>query len=560
MSATLYIILATIIYAVCGAYLLLDFKRDIHIFQQNSYRPERFMRWMRGNYLTTWRLVDLTLMILLFSTLLKPLAAGIVMSATMIVKMIALLRAKYKKPLVFTKRVWRLYTCTGVLALAAFLPLCLRSYAATASHADGAVRTALAVMLSISILSWAVMLLAAWLMTPVERHINNGFRQDAMRRLTSMPDLKVIGITGSFGKTSTKHYLHRILSEKYDTLMTPGSFNTPMGVIRTVREQMKPFHQIFICEMGAKQKGDIKEICDIVHPQMGIITAVGPMHLETFHNIENVQSTKFELADDLPAEGLVIVNNDFEYCANRPVSNAECKRYAVTDTAQADYTVTDVMYTASGTDFTVTGRDGLRLPLHTKLIGECNISNLMAAVIMALHLDVEPERIQYAVAQIEQVKHRLNVKRTPGGVTIIDDAFNSNPEGSRMAVDALSRFEGGRRIIVTPGMVELGDKEFELNRALGRHIAEKLDVAIIVGRYNRDALLQGIKDVTDAADPQAASNTQANAKDAGEATHKLIQEHIIAVESFAESQQFLAGFLRPGDTVLYENDLPDTFK
>lgn len=551
MSVTLYNTLVAIIYVVCGAYMLLNFKRDIHIFQQNSYRPERFMRWMKGNYLTSWRLVDLALIMLLFSTLLKPLAAGIVIVATLVLKMIALLRAKYKKPLVFTKRVWRLYTCTGALALATYLPLCINSILATHNHADAKVRIALAVLLCVSLISWAVMLVAAWLMSPVERHINNGFRRDAMRRLASMPDLKVIGITGSFGKTSTKHYLHRILSEKYDTLMTPGSFNTPMGVIRTVREQMKPFHQIFICEMGAKQKGDIKEICDIVHPGMGIITAVGPMHLETFHSIENVQSTKFELADALPSDGLVIVNNDFEYCANRPVHNVESKRYAVANTAQADYTVMDVRYTASGTDFTVTGRDGLCLPLHTKLIGECNISNLMVAVIMALRLEVEPERIQYAVAQIEQVEHRLNVKRTPGGVTIIDDAFNSNPEGSRMAVDALSRFEGGRRIIVTPGMVELGDKEFELNRALGRHIAEKLDVAIIVGHYNRDALLRGIDDANEAADTAQSGDAP---------RHKLPQESIVVVESFAESQQYLATFLRAGDTVLYENDLPDTFK
>ncbi|MCM1319419.1 MAG: UDP-N-acetylmuramoyl-tripeptide--D-alanyl-D-alanine ligase [Muribaculaceae bacterium] len=544
MSVT-NIILISVIYLICSIYMLLNFKRDIHIFQQNSYRPERFMRWLKTHYMPAWRLVDVACLFLCMATLLPAGLAVIIISITLIVKMIVLLRAKYKKPLVFTKRVWRLYICTGVIALAGALPMMIKTYMATDKDMmNTELRCAVSIVLLISILSWLVMLIAAYIMTPVEKHINNGYRKDAMQRLAAMPELKIIGITGSFGKTSTKHYLHRILSEKYDTLMTPGSFNTPMGVIRTIREHLKPYNEIFICEMGAKQKGDIKEICDIVHPQMGIITAVGPMHLETFHSIDNVQSTKFELADALPSDGLVVVNDDFEYCANRPVDNVEVKRYAVVNTKNADYTVSDISYSSSGTDFTVTGKDGTKLQLHTKLIGECNISNLMAAAIIALRLGVEPERIKYAVSQIEQVEHRLNVKRTPGGVTIIDDAFNSNPEGSRMAVDALSRFDGGRRIIVTPGMVELGDKEFELNRALGRHIAKKLDVAIIVGQYNREALLKGIEDV----------NNDANAE------HKLPEDAIVVVDSFAESQQYLSTFLRAGDTVLYENDLPDTFK
>ena len=134
---------------------------------------------------------------------------------------------------------------------------------------------------------------------------------DAKQMLAQMPDLKIIGITGSYGKTSTKHYLNRILSEQFDVLMTPGSFNTPMGVVRTVREMMKPYYYVFIVEMGAKQLGDIKEICDIVHPEIGIVTAVGEQHLESFKSIENVQRTKFELVEALPENGFAVLNDDF---------------------------------------------------------------------------------------------------------------------------------------------------------------------------------------------------------------------------------------------------------
>ncbi|MDE6558667.1 MAG: UDP-N-acetylmuramoyl-tripeptide--D-alanyl-D-alanine ligase, partial [Muribaculaceae bacterium] len=346
----------------------------------------------------------------------------------------------------------------------------------------------------------------------------------------------VIGITGSYGKTSTKHYLHTILSEKFETLMTPGSYNTPMGVIRTVREMMKPYTEIFICEMGAKQKGDIKEICDLVSPDCGIITAVGPMHLETFGSIDNVCSTKFELSDAIPANGFVIVNNDFAPAAAREVSNTDVIRYAVTNTSNCDYVAKDVVYSTEGTSFKVVSPDGIEMTFRTKLIGESNISNLLAAIITAIKMGMDEETIRRGVNRIEQVEHRLSIKRTPGGVTIIDDAFNSNPVGSKMALEVLGQFTGGRRICVTPGMIELGDRREELNEELGRHIGQHSDIAIVVNAYNRDALVKGILDTG------------------------FDKKNLHIVDSFSSSQQLLSRILRSGDTILYENDLPDSFK
>ena len=249
-----------------------------------------------------------------------------------------------------------------------------------------------------------------------------------------------------------------------------------------------------------------------------------------------MQATRFELADALPPDGLAVINNDFEYCANRPVDNVEAMRYAVSNTADAQYCAQNIKYSPEGTTFEVAGPDGLRLELRTQLVGECNISNLLGAVIVALRMGMKPESIRRAVGKIEQVEHRLNMKRTPGGVTIIDDAFNSNPTGSKMAVDVLGSFTDGRRIVVTPGMIELGDKQDELNRELGKHIGESVDIAIIVGEYNRDALTDGVRS-TD-----------------------FDTENLVVVDSFAKAQEFLGKTLRQGDVVLYENDLPDTFK
>ncbi len=529
-----------IIYAICGIYMVLNFKRDIHAFQLNSYRIKRYWHWLNeSNIMTTWRLIDVALLFLILSTLLLPALNAMIVALVLACKCVKIFTAKFKKPLVFTKRVWRLYTCVAIISIIAFV--CVAIWGGSTGLWGAADKYSpqvpIAFLLLLSIFSWVILMLAAVIMTPIEKHINHGFYKDAQRILNGMPDLKVVGITGSFGKTSTKHYLYRILSEQFDTLMTPGSFNTPMGVIRTIREQMKPYNQIFICEMGAKQKGDIKEICDLVHPDYGIITAVGEMHLETFKSIENVQSTKFELADALPASGVVVVNNDFEYCANRAVSNVEAIRYAVSNPAYADFVATDIEYSPTGTKFKIKGKDNFELELHSHLIGECNISNLVAAVIMALQLGVTSERIKYAVEAIEQVEHRLNVKRTPGGVTIIDDAFNSNPQGSRMAVETLGRFNSGKRIVVTPGMIELGDRQYDLNAKFGEYIAENVDIAVIVGQYNRKAIVEGIKKNAEFSD-----------------------DRIIIADSFAEAQKILAGILKSGDIILYENDLPDTFK
>ena len=289
--------------------------------------------------------------------------------------------------------------------------------------------------------------------------------------------------------------------------------------------------------MGAKQPGDIKEICDLVHPQAAIITAVGEQHLETFKTIENVQRTKFELFDSLPSDGVAVINNDFAMIASRPTANGpQTIRYAISDTIGCDVTAKDIEYDRRGSSFTYVGPTG-EIRFRTPLVGQCNISNLLAAISLAIKLDVPVEKIKYAVETMEQVEHRLNMKHTPGGLTIIDDAFNSNPDGSRMALEVLANMTGGSRIIITPGMIELGDRQEELNNLFGQRIAKSADIAIVVGQYNRDAISEGIK-----------------------AVESFNTDNLYIVNSFAEAQQLLLSLAKPGDTVLYENDLPDTFK
>jgi len=513
--------------------LAYELRRDLMMLQQNSYYNKRYRNWLResGDTTSAWRIAGLAVFFVAvgrFANLFIGMGLMGLLGACTISR---LCFAVYKKPLVWTMRAKRIYSVAAILSMV----VVAGSVAVFGNDAVTRLYAAAVACTACYCGSHILLLASNFMLQPVERGINRRYINDAIDRLRSMPDLKIVGITGSYGKTSTKHFLHRILSEQYDTLMTPGSYNTTLGVVRTVRELLKPYNEVFIVEMGAKQPGDIREICDIVHPSVGVVTAVGPQHLESFGSMDAVQATKFELVDALPEDGAAFVNDDFEYVASRPVKSVHCERYSCRNASGASWTADDIEYGADGTRFTANGPEGYSLRLHTRLLGEANISDLLAAVAVAHYMGVPEEKIRYAVSQIQPVEHRLSIKHTPGGLTIIDDAYNSNPVGSRMAMEVLSCMNGGKRIVITPGMIELGERQHELNAELGRHIARNVDCAIIVGRYNRAAITEGI-----------------DAESSGVKLH--------CVDTFAEAQALLSNIACAGDTVLYENDLPDTFK
>ncbi len=511
--------------------LLLMLKVDMLMLQQNSYYNSRYYNWITGSdeYLSVRRLIALVVLIGSFTTMaMASPYVVVILALVLLAQAISLARKKYKKPLVFTRRVKRLYFTELAIMLVVMAALYVTWLGTT-----GLYYACLAGVFFITF-SYAVTLAVNWLMQPVERRINRRYVADARQRLAQMPHLAVIGISGSYGKTSTKHYLNQILSEQYSVLMTPKSYNTLMGVVRTIREMLKPEHEIFICEMGAVKLGDVQEICDMVHPHYGIITAVGEQNLDTFKTIENVQRAQYELADALPADGLAVVNADYPSLPTRPVAGVPCLHYAVRDGKGVDYHLDDISYTPQGTTFTVVG-EGRRLPLSTRLVGEFNLSDLLAAVVIAMKLHVSDNKIQHAVAQIEQLEHRLNMSLDPHGFTVIDDTHYSNPRSSRNALGVLASMTGGKRIVITPGLIELGNRQEYFNERFGRLIAQSCDVAIIVGEYNRDTIAKGLR--------------------AGGMSPKSVK----LVDTLDAARQHMYSIVKPGDTVLYENDLPDTF-
>ena len=502
-------------------FFLMIAKYDIHMFQLASYRNSRYFRWLApNNIISIKRLFAVAMLVAAFipGYFGSGFATGVTAAAWFYC-----FSEKFKTPLVYTMRVKRLFA-TNIILFAIIATLAVL-FAGT---------WAMAIIGAALVLSNLIMLLANIVNTPIEKAINRHYYNDAKRIIESNKGLIVIGVTGSFGKTSTKNYLAGVLAEKYNILVTPGNFNTLLGVIRTIREHLRPYHQVFIVEMGAKQTNDIKEICDLVHPTIGIVTAVGEMHLETFKTIENIQNTKFELINSLPADGLGVINNDSQYISSYNGITSPCKliRYAVD--GNGDYKATDVRYGANGVSFTLNGGE----QFNSRLLGAGNLLNILAATAVADHLGVPVNKQKNAIARLQPVEHRLSMK-VSNGITVLDDAYNSNPQGAKMALGVLKGFtvgEGNKRIVITPGFVEMGTRQAQANKELGRTIAQSCDYAIVVNATNRDAIKSGIDD------------------------GGLPQEKYFLADSLNHAHAHLAQILKAGDVVLYENDLPDNFK
>lgn len=378
----------------------------------------------------------------------------------------------------------------------------------------------------------AVSALAAW---PIERTIYEMYFRDARRKLEARPDVIRIGITGSFGKTSVKVLLGTMLSERFQVLITPRSVNVPMGLAGVIRGQLEPAHQIFVAEMGARHPGDIRELCRLVHPRYGILTSVGAQHLETFGSVERIRETKYDLIRALPEDGTAFFPDDGAICRELYDRTEKPKRLvSLTPGPDADVWAENVTVSPRGSRFTLCTRDG-RTECETRLLGAHNIQNLLLCASVCLELGMGLKEISRGMARCEPVEHRLQLLDRPGGVTLIDDAFNSNPAGASRALEVLKAFGPGKRIIVTPGMVELGAEEAEYNRRFGEQMAACADTAILVGPRHTAPIREGLLS-------------------AG-----FPEENIHTVPGLTEAAALMGQLAKAGDTVLFENDLPDNY-
>ncbi len=501
--------------------------QHLQMLQQSSYYPSRYFGWLKGNYNKPFLKDAILYLIISVLGLFKFYRIGCLVALIFLLKNLKKSRKIQKKsikPLVFTDRVKRIYLTAALLFL-----ILIALYILMPATIIG--RFATTVFLVLCYVP-PLLTFALWGITlPIEKRISKYYVDDAKKILASRPDLKIIGITGSYGKTTTKFILTRILSEKFNVVCTPHSYNTPMGVVKTVRTMLKPQTQIFVCEMGAKNIGDIKEICDIASPDFGLITSVGPQHLETFKSLDNVFATKFELADAVKAKGgAVFVNGDSKEISARIgegfITYGTDKKF--------DFCGKNLSYGKNGSEFTVT-LGGKKVKFTTKLLGLHSIIDIIGAVSLAYTLGVGVSDLQYAVASLKPTEHRLELKPFKNGSLLIDDAYNSNPEGCLEAVRVLGSFDGMKKVIVTPGLVELGDKEYECNYALGKEAAKNCDIIILVGTNRSKPMQDAVRE------------------------SGFSEENLFVTASFKEAMEIYSQFADNNTVVLFENDLPDNY-
>ncbi|MFN2526936.1 MAG: UDP-N-acetylmuramoyl-tripeptide--D-alanyl-D-alanine ligase [Actinomycetota bacterium] len=497
------LLLRTVLYGFTPAFLLwqhLRGRRALHIFQLEGYRRGRFLDWCgrdrrRALFLTSH---------------------------------------PAKKPLVMTGRAWRLLATTLVLTgVVVLVP-------------TGAVHVALGT--PADLLSWLALTAGAFLglpylvvaadvlLAPVQRTINARYLRAARNKLQTYAPA-VVGITGSFGKTSTKFAIAALAGPTGSVLATPASYNTPLGVARAINEGLEADHRVLVVEMGAYAVGDIGELSEFARPSIGVLTSIGPAHLERFGSLEAISQAKYELIESLPSEGVAVMNCDDPQVRVLAEATKRVRviRYGTQRGGRPDITARDIKATARGTAFELLDEERNRIRVITRLLGAFAIGHILAAVGVARVLGRSLEELKGPIEDLEPTEHRLQLIEGAGGVTVIDDAYNSNPEGAAAALDVLAAQPGNQKVVVTPGIIELGPLQFESNRNFGLQAAAVADTLVVVGETNRAALLAGANAASDGA-------------------------VIVIVDSLDAATEKLKSLLRPGDVVLFENDLPDQYE
>jgi len=516
--------------------LIYDLKKSLHMAQQNLYNDDhRFLKWTMKdirNFKTPLK-CSLVVLITYLVLIIFKLEASVITSVYFFVVCLIILLIKIKEnksadtkiKLKVTARVKRLIFTNVVL----FLLLCIGLYFVKNVNV-----IYLCLFIYDMLLNFVIML-AVIINKPVEKMVYLSYKTKAVNKLKSMNNLKVIGITGSYGKTSSKNILSDILNVKYNALPSPRNFNTPYGLIITVNNHLDKFDDILIAEMGAYKVGEIKDLCDLVKPKYGILTKIGTAHIEIFGSQENIQKGKFELIESLPHDGIGVLNGDDELQVNYKLKN-DCKIVWIgIDNKDVDVRATDIKTSNKGTTFNVIFKgDKKKYEFTTKLLGYNNIYNILASLALSKEFGLSVDQMKKAVLGVRSVEHRLEL-RPAGNITYIDDSYNSNPVGSKMALEVLKDMPG-LRIVMTPGMVELGDKSYELNKKFGTYMKDSCDVVILVGEKITKPIKDGLKEV------------------------KFNDKNIYVVKSTKEAFALVKS-LSNGKEIycLIENDLPDIY-
>jgi UDP-N-acetylmuramoyl-tripeptide--D-alanyl-D-alanine ligase len=489
----------------------------LHMLQLEEYDTRRFVHWvvLHVDQLAANPMLDLLglfgVVVLFLPLESVSLESVIACSLSIAVGLAGLqwerrlgVRSPVKKALVMTPRARRLLACAAIFRAGTGLVLLAGQVAS---------RT---------------------IMEPVEASIRDWYVKDARRTLAGYAPT-VVGITGSYGKTSTKFFTAHLLESRYRVLMTPESYNTAMGICQVIRGQLGPEHEVFVVELAENEKGGFEHLLSLVPCSISIVTSVGLQHLEEFGSEAAIRRVMKGFVN-MPGSGsTVVLNGDDPVLVDvGSVQGKRILRASAGGSLSSDLHAENIVMSAGGLSFDIVMSQNGRFACHTMLLGRHNVENILLAVTVARELGVSWNAIQDGVATLQAPPHRLQVMAGAGGVRIIDDAFNSNPAGFAMAMEVLAAFPS-RRVLVTPGLVSLGKAEDTENIEAGRRAAGAADTVILVGPKKTRPVREGLL---------SAGFPETN---------------ILTARSLEEVTGLMRSLLTPGDTVMFENDLPDTY-
>lgn len=517
--------------AIFGYFAMLRLRTYLQYFQQEEYDFLRFARWWwQAHAYDRWASVGL--LVMLPFGFLQPAATGLMAGVWLLYR----LRQEPdvtrvgKKPLVLTPRATRLWWVSGLACVPVVLGL-------TLLYAKQPQLALLATMGGIQILP-LFLGAANLLLWPLQQWQGRRYLAEATATLQRL-NPTVVSLSGAFGKTSTKYFLHAILDAHAPTLLSPGSTNTALGLARIIRERLQPHHQFFLAEMGAYRVGSIAKLCQLFPPHACATTAIGPAHLERFGTVAQVAAAEFEVVHaTLARGGPVVLSVDCIptelwqplVAAHPSIKVVSARKEFIRD---GDYLLKQAIPTPQGLQLAIEHRGQLSA-FGTHIHGATMAPNLATAFALATELGIPKATSVAALQSVKPAPHRLAV-RQEGPLTIIDDSYNSNPEGFKTALETLALLgKGKRKILITPGMVELGPLHDAEHTRLGELAAHTADVVLAVAPARIPTFVQAI---------QAG----------GQARLQLLP-------SFQAALAWLQQHGQAGDVVLLENDLPDRYE
>lgn len=529
-----------------GLILFFASMKFLLVFQQCGYNGKKYFKWLSNKdtpYLS--RLMLLCLLCFLFycvlSTCFEPLVGDVAASyvgfiSYLLFSLIYISTERSvnaKVPLRKTKRLVRL-SITYILfaSIVTFCTLVLMDIIAYAigTRIIGILRYSL--ICAIPMITSFIMYIANCINSPFEKIIRKHYLRIAVNKLDHSEVIK-IGITGSYGKTSVKEILRTILSQKYRVLATPESFNTPLGIALAVKN-LDNTHDVFIAEMGARSKGDIEELAKMVKPKYGLLTGVNSQHLETFGDLETIKDTKFELFENLAENGIGFFSTSNDISVEL-MARFNGEKYSAGTEGENNLVVASEIKTSDrGTTFTLHFDSERGVKCSTVLLGKHAVNNICLAAAVAYKIGLTPKEIVAGINRIQTIGHRLELLPNNKNIVVIDDSYNSNMDGIIAAMEVLDTFTG-RKIVLTPGLVELGKMENLANLEFGKTLAKHADMVIIIGKHNAEMLINGLKE------------------------GGMAVENIKFSKSLSKGNELLNGILKEGDVVLFENDLPDNY-